>query len=129
MPLQNPGQTTYSSSVGFLSTSLDALKLVMTSILSTQPWLRDPEVVSIPWRQEIVDSTLERASPDGTANNQPPLKIGVYWTDGVVGPHPPILRGLHTVCNAIEKAGHKVKFAGLVISILAVTNDLAPKGC
>ncbi|KAI9779264.1 MAG: hypothetical protein M1839_007516 [Geoglossum umbratile] len=104
----NPGQNTYPSSIGFLSTSVDALKLVMASILSTQPWLRDPEVVSIPWRQETVDSTLERASPDGTANDQPPLKIGVYWTDGVVGPHPPILRGLRTVCNAIEKAGHKV---------------------
>ncbi|KAI9769988.1 MAG: hypothetical protein M1840_003699 [Geoglossum simile] len=104
----NPGQNTYPSSVGFLSTSVDTLKLVMASVLSTQPWLRDPEVVSIPWRQEMVDSTLERASPDGTANDQPPLKIGVYWTDGVVGPHPPILRGLRTVCNAIEEAGHKV---------------------
>ena len=96
-----------------MSTSIDALKLVMASVLSTQPWLRDPEVVSIPWRQEMADSIFERASPHGAANDQPPLKLGVYWTDGVVGLHPPILRGLHTVCDAMEKAGHKVKSAGL----------------
>jgi hypothetical protein len=49
-PLQNPGQNTYASSVSFLSNSIDALELVISSVLSTQPWLRDPEVVAIPWR-------------------------------------------------------------------------------
>ncbi|KAH0536017.1 hypothetical protein FGG08_007084 [Glutinoglossum americanum] len=115
----NPGQTTHPSSVGFMSTSIDALRLVMASVLSTQPWLRDPEVISIPWRQEIADSTLERASPDGAANDRLPLKLGIYWTDGVVGPHPPVLRGLHTVLNAVKKAGHKVETShSLIISLL-----------
>lgn len=107
--LQNPGQTTYPSTVGVLGTSLDALKLVMTSLLLTKPWLRDPWVVNIPWRQDIVDSTLARASSDGSANKQVPLKLGVFWTDNAVGPHPPIIRGLRTVSETLEKAGHKVR--------------------
>lgn len=104
----NPGQNTYASSVGFLSNSIDALQLVMKSVLSTQPWLRDPEVVPIPWRQTLVDSTLSRASADGSSNYNTPLKLGIYWTNGVVGPHPPIDRGLRAVVDTLRKAGHKV---------------------
>jgi len=104
----NPGQNTYASSVGFLSNSIDALQLIMKSVLSTQPWLRDPEVVPIPWRQTVVDSTLSRASADGSSNYNTPLKLGIYWTNGVVGPHPPINRGLRTVVDTLRKAGHKI---------------------
>ena len=81
----------------------------MSSVLSTQPWLRDPEVVSIPWRQEIVDNILSRASADGSSNDNIPLKLGIYWTDEVVGPHPPIIRGLHAVVDTLRKSGHKVR--------------------
>lgn len=80
----------------------------MKSVLSTQPWLRDPEVVPIPWRQTLVDSTLSRASADGSSNYNTPLKLGIYWTNGVVGPHPPIDRGLRAVVDTLRKAGHKV---------------------
>ncbi|KAF8451454.1 amidase signature domain-containing protein [Kalaharituber pfeilii] len=106
----NPGQNTYPSSVGFLSTSLDGLKLVMSSVLSTQPWLRDPEVVSIPWREDIADAVLQRASlEDGSVRiGQQPLKLGIFWTNSVVEPQPPIKRGLQMVVDAVKKAGHKV---------------------
>ena len=107
--LQNPGQNAYPSAVGVLGTSLDALKLVITSVLLTKPWLRDPWVTNIPWRQDIVDSTLARASADGPANKQIPLKLGVFWTDNFVGPHPPISRGLRTVSEILGNAGHKVR--------------------
>ncbi|KAK3372148.1 amidase signature domain-containing protein [Podospora didyma] len=82
----NPGQNTYRSTVGFLSTSVGGLELVLRSVLSTEPWRKDPAVVPIPFRQEVVDDTAKR-----------PLKLGVLWTDGTVGPHPPITRGLHEV--------------------------------
>ena len=84
------------------------LKLIMEAVLSTQPWLRDPEVVSIPWRSDIVDSTLARAAPNGAANDQSPLKFGIFWTDEMTGPHPPITRGLRMVVEHTKKAGHKV---------------------
>ncbi|KAK3169593.1 hypothetical protein OEA41_008977 [Lepraria neglecta] len=45
---KNPGQDTYASSVGVMGTTMDEVKLVMTSILSTQPWIRDPAVISMP---------------------------------------------------------------------------------
>lgn len=105
--VQIPGETTYASSVGFMGTSLDALHLLMTSILSIHPWLRDPNVVNIPWRQEITDATLRRAAADGSSNDAVPLKLGIFWTDGVVTPQPPIARGLRLVVEAVKKAGHK----------------------
>ena len=80
----------------------------MSSVLSAKPWLRDPNVVNIPWREELVTSCLSRAESDGSANDSLPLKLGVYWNDGVVTPQPPIARGLRTVVEAIQAAGHKV---------------------
>lgn len=105
----NPGQNTYRSTVGFLGTSLDALELLLKSVLSKKPWERDPSVVPIPFRQEVIDSYSSRV--DGQGHVKPaakPLKIGVLWTDGVVGPHPPVLRGLRMVHDALKSSGHKV---------------------
>lgn len=105
----NPGQNTYRSTVGFLGTSLDALEILLKSILSTMPWQCDPAVVPIPFRQEIMDSYMARVDPQGHAKSTvQALKIGVLWSDGVVGPHPPILRGLHIVHDALKRSGHKV---------------------
>ena len=106
----NPGQNTYRSTVGFLSTSLTGLELIFRSFLLTEPWLRDPAVVPIPFRQEIVDAYLSRAEANGAAKASGlPLKLGVLWTDGVVGPQPPITRGLCMVVDAVRRAGHKVQ--------------------
>ena len=82
----------------------------MSSVLSTKPWLRDPDVVSIPWRQQEADEILHRASAEnGSAKlGERPLKLGIYWTDAVVEPQPPIKRGLRMVVEAVQKAGHKV---------------------
>lgn len=90
-----------------MGTSLDALHLLMTAVLSQKPWLRDPNVVPIPWRQQITDATLQRAKPDGSASGSVPLKLGIFWTDGVVTPQPPISRGLRLIASAVKKAGHK----------------------
>ncbi|EXJ69725.1 uncharacterized protein A1O5_06796 [Cladophialophora psammophila CBS 110553] len=104
----NPGQNTYRSTVGFMSTSLGGLELALKSVLSTRPWLRDPAVVPIPFRQDIVDEYLSRADWDGTAKASGlALKLGVFWTDGVVTPQPPITRGLQMVVDAVRNAGHK----------------------
>jgi amidase len=108
--IQNPGQNTYASSVGVMGTTIDAVKLVMTSILSTQPWIRDPAVVSMPWNSDVEKSTLARASADGAANEKQPLKLGVFWSDGVVGPQPPIKRGLRLVHEVLESMGHRVRY-------------------
>ncbi|KDB20646.1 hypothetical protein H109_07399 [Trichophyton interdigitale MR816] len=105
----NPGQNTYSSSIGVLSTSPNSIQLMMKSILSTQPWLRDPVVFSVPWRDDIVAQTLARVAPDGSAkSDQKPLKFGILYTDKIVTPHPPVTKGLRILEDALKKAGHKV---------------------
>ncbi|KAF7913357.1 uncharacterized protein EAE98_011582 [Botrytis deweyae] len=92
----NPGQTLISSSVGFLSRSLDGLELVMSSLLCTSPWLRDPAVVPMPWRKENRPEAGKR------------LRFGIFWWDGMIQPHPPVTRALEMVVTALENAGHEV---------------------
>lgn len=105
----NPGQDTYRSSLGFMGTSIDALEIVFKSVLGTEPWVRDPAVLPIPFRKEMMDSYLSRADSKGNAKSgEMPLKMGILWSDGMVGPHPPVLRGLRVVAEALKKAGHNV---------------------
>lgn len=105
----NPGENTYRSSVGFLGTSIEAVTLLLKSVLSTEPWVRDPAVVPIPYREEVASSYLARATFEGRArSSQDALKLGVLWTDKAVGPHPPITRGLKLVVDALTNAGHDV---------------------
>ncbi|KAJ4127012.1 hypothetical protein NW768_008633 [Fusarium equiseti] len=107
----NPGQDTYRSTVGFMGTSIDALEVVFKSVLGTEPWLRDPAVLPIPFREDMMKSYSSRADEKGySKSGARPLKMGVLWSDGMVGPHPPVLRGLHVVVDALEKAGHKGGF-------------------
>ena len=105
---QIPGQTTYPSAIGVMGTSIDVLHLVLKSIISTEPWQRDPNVVPLPWREPIYNDTMRRATTDGFANGCLSLKLGIYSSNGVVNPHPPIARGLKLVVDALKNAGHKV---------------------
>ena len=91
-----------------MGTTLNAIKLIMTSILSTKPWLRDPGVISIPWNSEMEGATLARANPDGSANGNLPLKLGIFWSDGVVAPQPPVARGLRILYDMLKANGHLV---------------------
>ncbi|KAG5806432.1 hypothetical protein H9Q74_007165 [Fusarium xylarioides] len=105
----NPGQDTYRSTVGFMGTSIDALEVVFKAVLGTEPWMKDPAVIPIPFRTEVMESYQRRADEKGNAKfGERPLKMGVLWCDGMVGLHPPVLRGLKVVVEALKKAGHKV---------------------
>ena len=92
-----------------MGTSLDAIQLVLKSLISTEPWERDPNVVPLPWRESIFEHTMRRAMDDGSANDYPPLKLGIYSMNNVINPHPPIARGLRMVVDALNNAGHKVR--------------------
>ncbi|KAI0164097.1 amidase [Xylariaceae sp. FL1272] len=105
----NPGENTYRSTIGFLSTSLGGLELLFKSDLSTKPWLRDPAVVPIPFRDDVVAEFESRAGANGEAvQDNKPLKLGLLWTDKTAQPHPPITRGLNLISTAMKEAGHKV---------------------
>lgn len=80
--------------VGPLSTSLEGVKLFMKTLIDAKPWIKEPSLIPIPWRTEAQLPVL----PNGGKK----LKIGVLYDDGVVRPHPPVLRALKEV---VEKLG------------------------
>lgn len=96
------GQNSILSVVGPLATTAGGMKLLVQAILSQQPWLHDPLVVDMPWRESQETETLELAKSKG------PLVFGVIKTDGIVNPQPPVQRSITVLTEALTKAGHKV---------------------
>jgi amidase len=97
------GQNSILSVVGPIATSVGALRLVIKGILSQQPWLHDPLVAEIPWRDEQEQAVLDivKASSGGQ------LAFGIMRSDGIVGLQPPVARAIDIVEKTIEKLGHK----------------------
>ncbi len=87
-----PGQNSIPSVCGPLSGSASSLKLMLKSVLSQQPWLYDPAVVELPWRED-------QATPPSK------VTIGLYLSDGIVAPLPPVRRAFETVKAALTKSG------------------------
>ncbi|KAI5861571.1 amidase [Durotheca rogersii] len=69
-------------SVGPLSTSLEGLRLFAQTVVGRRPWLRQPSLVAMDWRDPA------QFFPDRK------IRVGVIRNDGVVRPHPPILRAI-----------------------------------
>ncbi|KAL8952668.1 MAG: hypothetical protein Q9222_001436 [Ikaeria aurantiellina] len=92
------GQNSVLSVVGPLAPSINTLQLLVKSLLSRQPWLHDPLVHEIPWRED--KATINQ--------DDRKLTFGVLRHDGAVTPQPPVKRSVDTVVQALEKAGHKI---------------------
>ena len=76
-------------SYGPLSTSLEGIDLFMSAVLARSAWLTEPSLIAIPWRMH--------------ENQLPPkLKVAVMWDDGVVNPHPPIIRALRETVDKLK---------------------------
>ena len=80
--------------VGPLSTSLQGVKVFMKALIDQKPCLYEASLLPIPWRE---DSKLRRG-----ADGKKKLRIGVLADDGVVKPHPPILRGMDTLVSKLR---------------------------
>jgi amidase len=91
------GQEHVPSAVGPITRSLSSLIVVMQNMLDSAPWLLDPKVVPIPWRQQIFEDIQSR-----------PLTIGILLDDGVVKVHPPIERVLKDLERKLRLAGHEI---------------------
>ncbi|KAK5123284.1 hypothetical protein LTR85_002714 [Meristemomyces frigidus] len=83
--------------IGPLSTSLEGVKVFMKSVIDQQPWLYEPSLVQLPWKDSSKE-TLLRKGYDGRRK----LCVGVLADDGVVKPHPPILRGINTLIEKMK---------------------------
>ncbi|KAJ4196028.1 Acetamidase [Fusarium falciforme] len=95
------GQETVHSVCGPLAHSVEDMRLFVTSVLAEQPWEFDSKVIPMPWRQAEEDAIKTKISSKG-------LTLGFYNCDGVVLPHPPILRGVQTVVDKLREEGHTV---------------------
>ncbi|KAI0596818.1 acetamidase [Biscogniauxia sp. FL1348] len=84
------------AAIGPLSTSLAGLKLFAKSVLDREPWLREPSLVPIPWRE------AGDAGHKGAGCSR--VRIGVMPDDGVVMPHPPIRRAMAELVEKLRKS-------------------------
>ncbi|KAI1090273.1 amidase [Rostrohypoxylon terebratum] len=77
---------------GPLSTSLQGLELFSKAIIDQKPWLRQPSLAAMDWKDP------EEFFPDRK------LRVGVMLSDHVVRPHPPILRALTELVEKLKKS-------------------------
>ncbi|KAF2623063.1 amidase [Macroventuria anomochaeta] len=78
---------------GPMATDRDSLELFMNIVIASEPWRLEPAIRFQPW----VPYHFSR-----------PLKVAVQWWDGVVKPHPPMIRALSEVSEACRSAGMHV---------------------
>ena len=81
------------ATMGPICSSRETIHLCMKVILDSQPWRTDPALFPKFWTPETFDH---------------PLKLGIMWSDGVVKPHPPLIRAMQEVASACKAAGIKL---------------------
>lgn len=81
------GSESILSVTGPLTRSLETLELLLKTVIDSKPWLIDPSLSPVEWK-----------GPTSTKK----LRIGIMRSDGLVHPHPPILRALEIVRKALE---------------------------
>ncbi|CDO73100.1 hypothetical protein BN946_scf185007.g154, partial [Trametes cinnabarina] len=84
--------------LGPLATSARDLTLFCRVMLQYEPWLVEPPLLEMPWKQDVAEG----------AGIPERLTIAILWDDGVVTPHPPILDALKRAKDALLAAGHDV---------------------
>ncbi|TFK99720.1 general amidase [Pterulicium gracile] len=95
------GQDSVPSVLGPMSSSISGLKIFFQTILASEPWFRDASCIRKPWSEEEYKLTEHH-------NKGRVLSFGIMWDDGIVKPHPPVLRALEKVKRALVKKRHKV---------------------
>ena len=85
-----------------MAPSLPALRLFTQAVLGARPWRKDPLCVRKPWSAHEY-ALGEHGGPGGK------LCVAIMWDNGVVKPHPPLLRAMRLAKAAVEAAGHTGK--------------------
>ncbi|ODV95750.1 hypothetical protein PACTADRAFT_32960 [Pachysolen tannophilus NRRL Y-2460] len=85
------------SVIGPMAQDLQDLKLITKCIIDSRPWEIDPKVPPLPWREfKIQDSP------------NPKFIFGIMEWDRVIFPHPPFIRALQLIKQALLSQGHQV---------------------
>lgn len=85
------------SAIGPLCHTLQGVRTYFQTVLQGQPWLLDPQALALPF-QESVYTNFSQTPPSQ-------FKIAFLWSDEVVHPTPPILRGMQEFKAKLQKAG------------------------
>jgi amidase len=88
------------SVLGPMSRSLSGITTFMKTVADAQPWNYDPTVIQLPWKLKSESEAFK-----GHGKNK--LSFGIIKWDGHVMPHPPVLRAIMMVTEALKKAGHE----------------------
>jgi amidase len=83
-----PGRESIIGVIGPLARTREDMNLFMKTVLDSEPWVRDPSLVPIPWRSITLHCHT--------------FTVAVMWDDGVVHPHPPIIRALRETIKNLE---------------------------
>jgi Asp-tRNA(Asn)/Glu-tRNA(Gln) amidotransferase A subunit family amidase len=75
--------------------SIRDMQLFMKTIIDTDPWELDENVLTVPWR------TLAKPTH--------PLRFGLIIEDPSFPLHPPIQRAMHFAATALKEAGHVIE--------------------
>ncbi|KAI9743625.1 MAG: hypothetical protein M1818_002941 [Claussenomyces sp. TS43310] len=90
------GQEQIVAVTGPLSTSLEGIKLFMSTIIAGKPWLFEPSTLPFKWEDKR----------GLWQQGEKKLKIAVLWDDGIVAPHPPVTRALREVVDKLKAKGN-----------------------
>ncbi|KAL1592327.1 hypothetical protein SLS60_011404 [Paraconiothyrium brasiliense] len=83
------------ASAGPMAHTMRDIELFFRAVSEQQPWELDPDVIPGPW-----------GSLSSVAGEK--MRIGIVRRDGVVEPHPPILRLLDEVAGRVRRSGIEV---------------------
>lgn len=97
------GQESISSVLGPMTNSLEGVKLFTKAIIDARPWRKDPLAVRKEW------SAREYALGDHGEGGK--MCFAIMWDNGLVKPHPPLVRAMEIAKKALEAAGHTGKTA------------------
>ncbi|ORY59987.1 amidase [Pseudomassariella vexata] len=87
------GQESIRGVVGPLGQSVEDLELFMSAILGGKPWDVETMLVPIEWRKLAPNKEMT---------------VGILYDDGIVKPHPPMVRALKIAAEKLNSAGIKV---------------------
>ncbi|KDQ55801.1 hypothetical protein JAAARDRAFT_37227 [Jaapia argillacea MUCL 33604] len=94
------GQDSVVSVFGPMSNSLSGIKTFMKAVVGSKPWTKDPMAIRKKWDEN------EYSLVEHGGGKQ--LCFAFLTDDGLVTPHPPIIRALEMTKNALVADGHKV---------------------
>lgn len=80
---------------GPIASSLSSIELYMETLLGSEPWTVDPQLLPVPWRKELA------------VFPQRPLKVAFIYDDGIIKPQPPVERAVRAMASKFLEAGHE----------------------